>query len=551
MSVYIQLVIKKYLLTAIVALSAFNAGAQGLSASNIHGNFEFNGQYYLPDSAIGAPEVKEKFLNNAFLNLNYEYQNFTAGLRYESYRNPLLGFERDYTGSGIMYRYVNYKKDGIDVTVGNFYDQFGNGLIFRSYEERQLGLDNAMEGVRVKYTPTAGLVFKGIVGVQRNYFTFGKGIVRGFDADWNLNESIAKLKEKKTQVTLGASIVSKYQADDDNTYILPENVASGAGRFNILRGGWNIGGEFAYKANDPSYTNGFIYKDGSATMLTATYSKQGFGFNLGAKRIDNMSFRSDRNAVVNSLLINYLPAMTKQHTNILASFYPYATQPNGEYGFQGEVFFHIKEGKFLGGSRGADVAINYSRAQSIDRQPTKDADQGYTSDFFKIGEEVYYEDFNVEYTHKVSKKVKLILTYAYINYNKNIITGITATEGSGHIYSHIGIAEVNWKIDTKHNLRTEIQHLYTQQDDKSWALLLAEYTVAPHWFFAGFSEYNYANTNEDRKFNYYNLSLGYTNNANRIAIGYGRQRAGLFCVGGVCRTVPASNGFNISVTSSF
>jgi hypothetical protein len=32
---------------------------------------------------------------------------------------------------------------------------------------------------------------------------------------------------------------------------------------------------------------------------------------------------------------------------------------------------------------------------------------------------------------------------------------------------------------------------------------------------------------------------------------YGKQRAGIFCVGGVCRNVPASNGFAISITSSF
>lgn len=540
--------IKKYSLLAFFIINAFVINAQGLLNSNIHGNFEFNGQYYLSDSVIGAPEVPEKFLNNSFLNLNYDYQNFTAGLRYENYRNPLLGFERDYTGSGITYRFINYKKDNLDVTVGNFYDQFGNGLVFRSYEERGLGLDNAMEGVRVKYMPVSGLTIKGLVGVQRNYFTLGKGIVRGADIDWNLNESISKMKEKKTQIIIGGSFVSKYQEDDDNTYVLPQNVASGAGRINILSGGWNVGAEYAYKANDPSYTNGYIYKDGSATLLTATYSKPGFGFNFGAKRIDNMSFRSDRNAILNSLLINYLPAMTKQHTNILASFYPYATQPNGEFGFQGEVFFHIKEGKFLGGKRGADVSLNYSRAQGIDRQPTVDITEGYTSDFFKIGDEVYYEDFNVEYNTKIKKNLRMILTYVYVNYNESIITGVS---GKGHVFSHIGIAELNWKIDSKHNLRTELQHLYTQQDKKSWVLLLAEYTVAPHWFFAGFTEYNYGNSDKDNRINYYNLSLGYTNNANRIAFGYGRQRAGLFCVGGVCRTVPASNGFNISITSSF
>ncbi|MBP6427280.1 MAG: hypothetical protein KA430_06825 [Bacteroidia bacterium] len=546
--------IRKYLLLAFALLSSVQGYSQGLLNSNIHGNFEFNGQYYLEDSLIGAPDVPEKFLNNSFLNLNYEYQDFSAGLRYENYRNPLLGFERDYTGSGITYRFVNYKKDGIDVTVGNFYDQFGSGLVFRSYEERGLGLDNAMEGVRVKYTPVAGLSIKGIVGVQRNFFTLGRGIVRGLDADWNLNETISKLKEKKTKFILGGSFVSKYEVDDNSDYILPENVAAGAGRLNIISGNWNFGGEYAFKANDPSYTNssiysqGYIYKTGSAALLTATYSKPGFGLNLGLKRIDNMSFRSERDAALNSLMINYLPAMTKQHTNILAAFYPYATQPNGEVGFQGEFFFHIKEGKFLGGSRGADVTVNYSRAQSIDRKPTVDLTEGYTSEFFAIGDEVYFEDVNVEYNTKIKKNLRMILSYVYINYNESVITGVT---GKGHVYAHVGIAEFNWKIDAKHNLRTEFQHLLTDQDKKNWALLLAEYSISPHWFFAGFSEYNYGNSDKDNRINYYNASVGYTNKANRISLGYGRQRAGIFCVGGVCRTVPASNGLSISITSSF
>ena len=47
------------------------------------------------------------------------------------------------------------------------------------------------------------------------------------------------------------------------------------------------------------------------------------------------------------------------------------------------------------------------------------------------------------------------------------------------------------------------------------------------------------------------MSTGYTQGANRLSITYGKQRAGLFCVGGVCREVPASNGFSISLTSSF
>jgi len=50
---------------------------------------------------------------------------------------------------------------------------------------------------------------------------------------------------------------------------------------------------------------------------------------------------------------------------------------------------------------------------------------------------------------------------------------------------------------------------------------------------------------------YIYASTGYIKDATRITVGYGRQREGLFCVGGVCRFVPASNGLTLSVTHSF
>jgi hypothetical protein len=517
--------------------------------SNIHGNFEFNGQYYLPDSAIGSPDVPEKFLNNGFANFIYEKDRFTAGVRYESYRNPLLGFDSRYSGSGFPYKFLTYRNNELEITVGNFYDQFGSGIVFRSYEERGLGYDNAMEGIRIRYSPVKGLTVKGMVGKQRDFFTLGEGIVRGADAELNFNEAFTSWATRKTTLIIGGSFVSKFQKDDNNQLNLPPNVGSGGGRVNVIRGPWNIGAEFVYKANDPSFANGYNFKEGTATLLNLGYSVTGFGFTLQGKRVDNMSFRSDRNAVLNSLLINYLPAMTRQHTYLLASIFPYATQPNGEYGFQGEVFFHIKEGSFMGGQKGATLTFNYSRAQDIQRDSLNiKQDYGYRSDFLKFGKQIYFEDFNIEYNVKMTKKLRMILTYIYLNYNRDVIEGRT---GNGHIYSHLGIAEFNYKISPKYNLRTELQHLYTKQGEGNWALFLAEFSVSPSWFIGGFWQANYGNEEVDKRFNYYNLSLGYTRNANRITFGYGRQRAGLFCVGGVCRTVPASNGFNITVTSSF
>ncbi|MEO8087147.1 MAG: DUF6029 family protein [Bacteroidota bacterium] len=545
---FLTCAVKKEITILFTSILLFTSGASAqILGGSIHGNLQFDGQYYLTDSLIGAPEVPEKFLSNGFANFIYERGNFSAGLRYENYTNPILGFDSRYKGNGIPYRYLNYKNDELEITAGNFYDQFGSGVVFRTYEERGLGLDNAMDGFRLKYNPVNGVYFKGIIGYQRNFFSKGEGIVRGGDLEWNINESLKCMDSCKTKFILGGNFVSKYQDDQDPVYILPKNVGAGSGRLSIIHGNFTLTGEYAQKANDPSATNGFIYKDGSATIITATYSRKGFGLTLAGKRIDNMSFRSERTATLNSLIINYLPALTKNHTNMLAALYPYATQPNGEYGGQVEVFYLCKPNSALGGKYGTDVTMNYSRAQSIDKKPTGD-DDGYTSDFIKFGDDLYYEDFNFEINHKWNKKLRSIISYVYINYNKDVIEG---REGFGHVYSHIGIIETNWKMSSKNSLRTELQHLYTKQDKQSWALVLAEFSVTPHWFVAAFDEYNYGNKIVEQRIHYYTGTFGYTRGTNRIQFGYGRQRAGIFCVGGVCRTVPASNGFTLSVTSSF
>jgi hypothetical protein len=106
----------------------------------------------------------------------------------------------------------------------------------------------------------------------------------------------------------------------------------------------------------------------------------------------------------------------------------------------------------------------------------------------------------------------------------------------------------------------ELQHIWSKQDSTilvpdntngNWLYGLAEYSIAPTWFFSLFDEYNYGNHDADRKLHYLSASVVYLIGTTRVSFGYGRQRGGLLCVGGVCRPVPASNGFLLSISSSF
>ena len=121
--------------------------------------------------------------------------------------------------------------------------------------------------------------------------------------------------------------------------------------------------------------------------------------------------------------------------------------------------------------------------------------------------------------------------------------------GYGKIYADIVVADVTYKIKKKHAIRFEAQHLSTKQDHGNWATALVEYTIAPKWFITFYDDYNYGN--EKDKVHYPTFALAYNKNASRIEMAYGRQREGIICVGGICRLVPASNGFSITFSTSF
>ncbi|MBU0488058.1 MAG: hypothetical protein KKA07_08180 [Bacteroidetes bacterium] len=522
----------------------------------IHGSFQTDAQYYREDSVIGAPDVPEQSGIDGFLNLIYTNKDFEAGIRYELYLPPVQGKDPRLEGHGFANRYVKYTVKELEMTAGSFYEQFGNGLILRTYEEWNLGYDNAFDGFRVKYKPSRGVAIKALYGRQRYFWDWSPGIVRGADAEFSLNEMIGgKFYDNPNKIIFGASAVSKFQDDRDPVYKLPENVASFAGRAGISNGKISLNGEYAYKINDPSAVNNLIYKNGEALILNAAYSRKGLGVMLSAKRIDNMNFRSDRTATGNALMINYLPTITMQHSYSLAAMYPYATQPNGEMGVQGQVMYTIKKNTPLGGKYGTKISLHYAIATSIERQQVNDTiaigqagTDGYRSDFFALGDEKYFEDFNVQISKKFHKDFKASFLYTYINYNIDVIEGHV---GEGMVYAHVGIGDFTYKLSAKKAIRLELQHLYTEQDEKSWAMALAEFSISPKWFFAIGDQYNYGNEIKAKQLHYYTASMGFTKGTNRISLTYGRQREGIICVGGVCRNVPASNGIAITISSSF
>ncbi|MEE4257438.1 MAG: DUF6029 family protein, partial [Bacteroidales bacterium] len=256
-----------------------------------------------------------------------------------------------------------------------------------------------------------------------------------------------------------------------------------------------------------------------------------------------------------ALDINYLPPLTKQQAYSLATIYPYATQPNGEMGIQAKLNYTIPKRSKLGGKYGTKIEMNYSNIFNINKEQVAEGipvdstgTLGYNSGFFSIGSPKYFESFDILLNRKFSKKFKMNLSYIYQAYNIDVIEGHT---GEPMVYANIGIVDMTYMITPTKSLRWEVQTLFTEQDRGDWAMALLEFNIAPKWFFTIFDEYNYGNPDKDMQLHYYSAAAAFVQGTTRISLAYGRQREGLLCVGGVCRAVPAANGFTLTISSSF
>ena len=551
--------IRKILLSLTVLCTSIICFAQD-NSGEFHGDFDLNMQSYQEDKLIGAEAADEIILSNSYLNINYRKGKFTTGLRYESYLNALADYDPEFKGNGIPYRYATYSINGLEITAGNYYEQLGGGLIFRSYEEKSLGIDNAMDGMRLKYSPLKGMYLKTFIGKSRTHFTYADGIFRGVDGEINVNDLFSC--EAKTKAIVGGSFVSRYQERENPIFKIPQNVSAYAGRLNLMHGGWNYYGEYAYKINDPvnkTTESSMNYAKGGAFTNSITFSRKGFGVSAEIHRTDNMTFKSDRDKDGKAFLINYIPTLSKPHAYSLLALYPCATQTDGEFGMQFDIFYKFQKGTLLGGEYGTKLDVNYSRINGLNGGNSFLNDHTeHTPMLISIkNEDLYFNDINLEINKKFSKKIKANFIIANQTYNKDFLEG--HAEGDyGVLNSTILITDVTYKIKKGHSIRIELQKLNSKQLEHAeelaegdWSMGLIEYTISPNWFFAVQDMYNWGNEDVDKQLHYININAGFIKGANRFSIGYGKKREGIFCVGGICKLVPSSNGFSLNISSSF
>lgn len=536
----------------------------------VYGGFESNVQWYLNDKGRGIMQPEDPVRSNNYLLVNYQLKSWTAGIQVEGYeKNALLNYNPEFDGTNVATYFLNYKNAKLDITAGYFYEQFGSGMLLRAWEDRALGINTALRGGRVIYKPTDAIRITALFGQQRTGFDVSDGHIYGFDADFYLTEL---LKLKKSDVSFGMSYVGRYE-DIATTIQNPkfDPLTHGiAARLNYSIGSFYSTLEYNYKSEDAvlnrisNTLDQNLIKDGSAYILNFGYSKEGLGIDATFRRTENMSFLSERVPTVigdetslnfNDKVLNFTPALTKQHHSNLANIYVYQAQAGidfkapsilkaGETGGQIDIIYEFEKNTPVGGKYGTKVALNFASWYNLPGQ-FRLTPVDYETNFLGIGTQ-YFSDYNLELKKQLSETWRTAFFYIRQYYNKPWVE-----DGSSDVNTNIVTGEAVYNFDSNKSIRFEAEHMWADADFRNWAGGTVEVNLNDKYSFYVWDIVNYSNDDVSNRKHYYNFGGAYRINATRVSMNYGRQRGGLVCVGGVCRFVPESTGFTISLNTAF
>ena len=529
------------LLCLSAALLLLSPAANAQSDGHLSGSLESSSLY---DDEEDSPY--KGFHSNNYLKLDYRKGRFAAGLQGEWYPSPLPGYDPALKGWGLPVKYLSWEEDAWSVTAGDFYEQFGSGILLRSWEDRNLGLGNSLGGVRLRASlPARGLSVTLLSGAPRsaaNRSGYASSLVSG----GNLSLLPSRLFDWDDPLGLlfETGLVHRYEwsPEADMTLLLGEEVPSSvllhSFRLSADPGSFHFSFEYVGKGRDFTPVRhdraSDTYELQRGRALTAEASWQGGGFSATAswRYLDNMAFRASRTlgTLVPSNTLNYLPALCQEQTYMLAGLNPYETFAEGESGFRGDLYYRFRRGSALGGKYGMTLHVGGSWIEALGKVlPRQDHSR------------LAYRDLNIDLERRWNRRLKTVL-FVSIQENSPTHGNRKATEAQ-----NVFVFEGQYKISDATSLRAELQYLYSEERERDWVAGLVELGIAPHWSFSLSDMYNHGSTKD----HYWNLSASWSRNAFKCILGYGRSREGMVCSGGVCRWQPEYKGMFIRAQYSF
>ena len=253
-------------------------------------NFYPSDQIYLDGS---------RYATNNYVKVDYYKGRLSSGLQLEGYFPTTIGYPMAQNKLSLSNLYVSWTDDDYSVTAGTFYEQLGSGLLFRSWEDRALGLNSALAGARGTYTYGDMLSVRAFAGVprldkilnptDRNFFGLGlsKTLVAAGDVAFSLSDALGW---NDFSLGLEASVLYKYEKFDDylKDHGFNDSNIGWSARVNAETNGFYLKGEYVDAGRQ--FVNTFV----DAARGDAQLIELGYPVVVAVNMIDAVEKKGDK-----------------------------------------------------------------------------------------------------------------------------------------------------------------------------------------------------------------------------------------------------------------
>ncbi len=470
-----------------------------------------------------------------WLNLDYQKGIFGAGIRFETYEpnDPSPAISRGKKRyADIAYKYIKAEigdaQQGGEIIVGNYYALFGRGLVLKSYEDRNIRVDNNLLGAKLQ-ARYGGITLTALTGMAANADNIREEILHAADIEYRA----------ASQLKIGASYAANLPSDENAARTMLTAVR-------IMPSIWNFDfyGEYGFKQNrderdrllnpDTSLVVYSPYKKsdwrvGQAGYGSINFYYDAFSFTGEYKYYDNFTFSSQDG----SIIYNTPPGLRKEYTYILLNRHPSALNQADEQGFQIEVSYNLSDETYFSADYGETKTLTYNSYYKRilhDNSPSRvQLREVYTQ---------AHHEWNDNWT-----------TIAAFGYNEERDTD---TKNVTPILENIFyFNEINTIKFTIEHQQTTVNLTNEQYYDDALAV---EYLRSPNFNVAVVSEMQTKEPTPGkivRKFWSF-IQFGYKiADHTDLSVLFGTRQAGNICIGGVCRYEPEFSGIEFKMLTRF
>lgn len=504
-------------------------------------------------------ETRKRYFEE-IANARIFFDNLSIGLRYEMDDPSEIG--RSF--QGLRRRWIQYKKDRVELQAGDVTALFGRGLAVNLFESRPLNYDTWLDGLYGHYEylwPKEEIDLRPSIGVQGV-----AGRLDFFDILHDIDDPNPDLKLSARAINaefglfgkkllVGTSFLQAF-TDAERMVILSKRLTQREVNqpeiyVNFVTGEFEA---FLQFTEARSYIGKLDNKDtamthkGQAMYGSLSYANENFGLTVEYKDYRyNMRSSALQPTYFNKLPISSPPEAYREHVYTSISRLTHAVNFNDEFGWQTELnITAIPQ---------VDITLN-AAASSSHRAFGEIRDSNGTRSVQLETMRIVPEFTDIRYKPFWDIFAEAEYALGDLDY---VRLGFHRTSNTDNLYTKLAttlLAKLQFATTNTQSFQAILEHqwMYDEGSPPEFRKYLNEMITVqysmPALNFGGLFDYstNYSKKKHIWPQAFVSLRIG---DAHNLLVSYGSERGGINCTGGICRVVPAFDGLRATMTSQF